>query len=65
MIKKPINRCKHEWKYWDEVDYPNGYEYEHVYIPHRRCKKCGRTYFCFDWYGECKARWRRLKECDL
>lgn len=52
-------KCKHEWKYFDTWDYPNGYEYEHVRIPHRKCKKCGREYELFDNYGDCKNRWRR------
>lgn len=54
-------KCKHEWKYFDTWDYPNGYEYEHVRIPHRKCKKCGREYVLFDNYGDCKNRWRRVK----
>lgn len=53
-------RCKHEWEYFDVWDYPNGYEYGHVRIPHRKCKKCGNEYELFDNYGECKNRWRKL-----
>ena len=53
-------KCKHEWKYFDIIDYPNGYEYEEVHIPQRQCIKCGRMYELFDGYGECKKRWRRV-----
>lgn len=58
MTRKP--KCKHEWEYFDEWYYPNGYEYEHVCIPHRKCKKCGREYALFDNDGDCKKRWRRI-----
>ena len=54
------SKCEHEWKYFDEWYYPNGYEYEHVCIPHRKCKKCGREYALFDCEGDCKKRWRRI-----
>lgn len=53
-------KCKHEWDYYDEWYYPNGYEYEHVRIPHRSCKKCGREYALFDGDGDYKKRWRRI-----
>lgn len=54
-------KCKHIWRYWDENDYPNGYEYEEVHIPHRCCIVCGREYVLFDGYGDYKNRWRRIK----
>lgn len=53
-------KCKHEWKYFDEWDYPNGYEYEHVVVPHRQCKKCGRHQCLYDNYGERAKRWRNI-----
>lgn len=54
-------KCQHEWEYFDEHDFPNGYEYEQVNIPHKRCKKCGREYELFDGYGEYAKRWRKVE----
>lgn len=54
-------KCKHEWEYFSCWDTPNGYEYEHIEIPHRKCKKCGRWQNCFNNYGECKSRWRNVE----
>jgi hypothetical protein len=54
-------KCQHEWYYFDDHDFPNGYEYEQVNIPHKRCKKCGREYELFDGYGEYANRWRKVE----
>lgn len=54
-------KCQHEWEYFDEHDFPNGYEYEQVNIPHKRCKKCSREYELFDGYGEYAKRWRKVE----
>jgi hypothetical protein len=54
-------KCQHEWEYFDEHDFPNGYEYEQVNIPHKRCKKCSREYELFDGYGEYVKRWRKVE----
>lgn len=54
-------KCQHEWEYFDDHDFPNGYEYEQVNIPHKRCKKCGREYELFDGYGEYAKRWRKVE----
>lgn len=54
-------KCQHKWEYFDEHDFPNGYEYEQVNIPHKRCKKCGREYELFDGYGEYAKRWRKVE----
>jgi len=54
-------KCKHMWAYWDETYCPNGYEYEHIHIPHRQCKVCGREYVLFNGCGEYANRWRRIK----
>lgn len=54
-------KCQHEWEYFDEHDFPNGYEYDQWNIPHKRCKKCGREYELFDGYGEYANRWRKVE----
>ena len=54
-------KCQHEWEYFDEHDFPNGYEYDQWNIPHKRCKKCGREYELFDGYGEYAKRWRKVE----
>lgn len=54
-------KCQHEWEYFDDHDFPNGYEYEQVNIPHKRCKKCGKEYELFDGYGEYAKRWRKVE----
>lgn len=53
-------KCKHEWEYFYIRDYPNGYEYEEVHIPQRKCKKCGRLQELFDGYGDYAKRWRNI-----
>ena len=53
-------KCKHEWEYFYIRDYPNGYEYEEVHIPQRKCKKCGRLQELFDGYGDYVKRWRNI-----
>lgn len=54
-------KCQHEWEYFDEHDFPNGYKYDQWDIPHKRCKKCGREYELFDGYGEYANRWRKVE----
>lgn len=54
------SKCQHKWEYFDCWESPNGSEHEHVRVPHRKCKKCGRVYFLFGGIGEYKNRWRRV-----
>ena len=58
-------KCKHDWEYFDEHDFPNGYEYDQCNIPHKRCKKCGKEYELFNGYGEYANRWRRCDDYEI